>query len=148
MLGSEETFVDRSKVLKDEAEPGCPVKDAVGSVEGRSKDLAEAVEGSDAGPGQLRVRDVVVSEGIVDVEGFDVDIVNEAEKEFVGRGRLIGDAGVRKFEEWLARRVRHRRRRGGEEGKVGVRQFESVNGLGSGSDDEQGGSARKTRRSP
>jgi hypothetical protein len=145
VLGCKKTFMDCCKALKDEAEPGVAVDSAVGCVEGGGEDLTEAVESGDSGPGQLRVRDGVVGERIGDVERLDVDVVNEAEEEFIGGRGLLWDAGVRKFEEWLAQQVGHGRKRGREVGKVRGRQFESVNGLGSGSDDEQGGSARKTR---
>jgi hypothetical protein len=95
MLGGEGSLMDGSEILKNETEPGVSVKDVVGGVESCGEDLAKAVEGGDAGPGQLRVRDVVISEGLLDIEGGDVDVVTEAEEKFVRRGGLLGDAGVR-----------------------------------------------------
>jgi hypothetical protein len=148
VLGREKTFMDRGEALQDNAEPGVAVDCAVRGVEGGGQNLAEAVEGGDTGPGQLRVRDGVVGKWVGDMEGFDVDIIDEAEKKFVGGRRLLRDAGVREFEERLAQRVGLDRRRGKRWGRVEVRQFECWNKLGNMEDDVQGGSARKTRRSP
>jgi hypothetical protein len=118
-LSCKEAFMNCGEVLEDEAKPGVSIKDTVGGVEGRRENLAKSIEGGDSSPGQLRVRDGVIGEWVGDVKGFDVDVVNEAEEELVRRGGLLGDACVRKFEERLAQRVRHGRRRGGEVGRVG-----------------------------
>jgi hypothetical protein len=64
---------------------------------------------------------------------------------------LFGNSSVGKLEEGLwGRRVRHSRREGRAEGggRGLVRHYGKLNRLGIVYSDEQGGSARKTRRSP
>jgi hypothetical protein len=67
-LGGKKAFMDRCKVFEDKAEPGVTVKDTIRGVESGREYLAKSVESSDSGPGQLRVRDVVVGEWCKDCE--------------------------------------------------------------------------------
>jgi hypothetical protein len=140
------------KGFENEAKPSCTVIDAVGSVERNREEFTETVEAGDTSPGQLGVRDVVISKGVTNIEGFDIDATAKAEKEFVGGRRLFRNTSLRKFKEWFrGRGIRHVRRRDGEgrgRGRGLVRHYGKMNGLESVCNDEQGGSARKTRRSP
>jgi hypothetical protein len=111
--------------LECETQPGCAVVNTVRGVERCGKEFTETIEAGDTSPGQLRVRDKVISERITNIEGFDSDAVAETVEKFVrGRG-LFGNSSVGKFEERLrGRGVRHVRRwgregRGGERGLVG-----------------------------
>jgi hypothetical protein len=67
-LRGEESFVEGSESFESEAEPSFAVVDTVGGVKGSRKELAESIETGDASPGQLRVRDIIISEGFSDVD--------------------------------------------------------------------------------
>jgi hypothetical protein len=52
----------------------------VGGVEGNCQQFTEAVETCDASLGQLGVRDIIIGEGVSDVNGGDVNVVAKTEE--------------------------------------------------------------------
>jgi hypothetical protein len=119
-LGAEEAFVESSQRFESKTEPSRAVVNGFGGVKRNREKFTETVEAGDACPGQLGVRDIIVSERLTNVDGGDRDVVTESKEEFVwGRG-LFRDAEGGEFKEWLSRRVSHG---GGGAGRRGERSF-------------------------
>jgi hypothetical protein len=67
-LGREETFMEGGEGFKGKTEPSSAVVSPVRGVERSGEEFSKSVQASDASPGQLRVRDIIIGERFANID--------------------------------------------------------------------------------